>query len=45
VARAWNAIASAMMAAGAATVAELPPDEAAKLGRRAWVVPPAGSLL
>lgn len=45
VARAWSDIARAMDAAGAATVRELPASEAAELGRRAWVVPPGGSLL
>ena len=45
VARAWSELARAMDDAGATTVGELPAGVAAELGRRAWVVPPGGSLL
>ena len=45
VARAWSELARAMAASGAATVADLGRDEATEFARRAWVVPPGGSLL
>jgi len=45
VARAWSDLARAMDDAGAATVGDLPDGVASDLGRRAWVVPPGGSLL
>ncbi len=45
VARAWSELGRAMRAAGAPTVADLGADAAAHHGRRAWVVPPGGSLL
>jgi hypothetical protein len=45
VARAWSELARAMRAAGASTVAELGEPAAAEFARRAWVVPPGGSLL
>jgi hypothetical protein len=45
VARAWSELGRAMTAAGAATVADLEPEAAADFARRAWVLPPGGSLL
>jgi hypothetical protein len=45
VARAWSELAQAMANAGAATVAELEPQEASARARALWVVPPGGSLL
>jgi len=45
VARAWSELARAMRSAGAATVVELGESAAAEFARRAWVVPPGGSLL
>ena len=45
VAQAWSALARAMRAGGATVVAELDPAAAAEHARRAWVVPPGGSLL
>lgn len=45
VARAWAELAHAMTQAGAAVVAELDPQAAADFARRAWVLPPKGTLL
>ncbi len=45
VARAWSELARVMSAQGAARVAELGPERAGEFARRAWVVPPGGSLL
>jgi hypothetical protein len=45
VARAWRELARAMSAAGAQVVGDLDPETASELARRAWVVPPGGSLL
>jgi hypothetical protein len=45
VARAWSELARAMSEAGVATVADLGLVRAAEFARRAWVVPPGGSLL
>jgi hypothetical protein len=41
VARAWSELAAAMSESGAQTVAELPPETARELARRAWVVLPS----
>jgi hypothetical protein len=45
VALAWRELASEMNATGAATVAALDPERVLAYARRAWVVPPGGSLL
>jgi hypothetical protein len=45
VARAWAELAKAMTQAGAATVAELDPQDASARARALWIVPPGGSLL
>jgi hypothetical protein len=45
VARAWAELGRAMAQAGAAVVADLEPEAVADFARRAWVVPPGGSLL
>ena len=45
VARAWSDLARAMTTAGAATVAELDPEDASARARALWVMPPGGSLL
>ncbi len=45
VARAWRELMMALEQAGAATVAELPPEVVEELAPRLWVVPPGGSLL
>jgi hypothetical protein len=45
VARAWSELARAMTELGAATVAELEPQDASGRARALWVVPPGGSLL
>ena len=45
VARAWAELATVMDEAGAATVANLPPDAVAERAEKLWVIPPGGSLL
>ena len=45
VARAWAELARAMTGGSASTVAQLEPGTAAELARRAWVIPPGGSLI
>jgi hypothetical protein len=45
VARAWSELARVMADAGAGTVAELDRAVSDEYARRAWVVPPGGSLL
>jgi hypothetical protein len=45
VARAWADLARVMTRAGATTVAELDPKDAAARAGALWVVPPRGSLL
>jgi hypothetical protein len=45
VARAWSDLARVMTGAGAKTVAELDPKEAATRAGALWVVPPGGSFL
>jgi hypothetical protein len=45
VASAWRGLAEQMERTGAASVAELDPDEVASRAERLWIVPPGGSLL
>jgi hypothetical protein len=45
VAGAWRALASLMRERGAATVADLGPEEVAARAEALWVVPPGGSIL
>jgi hypothetical protein len=45
VARAWGELGRLMEEAGAATVADLPPEAVTERAERLWVVPPGGSLL
>jgi hypothetical protein len=45
VAMAWRELARLMAERGAATVAELPPEDLEARAQKLWVVPPGGSLL
>jgi hypothetical protein len=45
VARGWSELAELIESEGAATVAELNPDQIVEMARRTWVLPPPGGLL